>query len=66
MTFETLKNDPAYYFHHSASREGYVSRKLGRIVEPYKGKFGEGYIVLHARWDTTRFVYVSYYIKKEG
>lgn len=48
--------------HHIASRRGYISRKSAGEVETYKGKFGEGYIILRPRWDTTNYVYVEYYI----
>lgn len=54
-----------YEYHHTASRKGYISRKLYGVVEPYKGRFGEGYAILWPRKDTTRFVYISYYIRKE-
>lgn len=32
--------------HHIASRRGYISRKSAGEVETYKGRFGEGYIIL--------------------
>lgn len=63
MTFAELRADPAYRYHHTASRMGYVSRKGNGIVKPYKGRFGTGYIVLLPRWDTTTYVHVVYYIK---
>jgi hypothetical protein len=50
--------------HHIASRRGYISRKSAGEVESYKGKFGEGYIILRPRWDTTNYIYVEYYIAK--
>jgi hypothetical protein len=63
MTFAQLRADPAYRYHHAASRRGYVSRRGNGVVKPYKGRFGEGYIVLLPRWDTTSYVHVVYYIK---
>lgn len=48
--------------HHIASRRGYISRKSAGEVETYKGKFGEGYIILRPRIDTTNYIYVEYYI----
>jgi hypothetical protein len=48
--------------HHIASRRGYISRKSAGEVESYKGKFGEGYIILRPRFDTTNYIYVEYYI----
>lgn len=52
-------------FHHSASRRGYVSRKSNGFVEPYSGRFGTGYVIVTPRFDTTRYVDVSYYLTKE-
>ena len=48
--------------HHIASRRGYISRKSAGKVETYKGRFGEGYIILRPRWDTTNYIFVEYYI----
>lgn len=53
-------------FHHTATAQGYVSRKLACRVEPYNGKFGNGYAVYTPRRDSTRYCYVSYYIEQEG
>lgn len=47
---------------HTASRRGYLSRKGGSKVEPYKGKFGQGFALLAPRWDTSQYVSVTYYI----
>lgn len=63
MTVEELDASPDYYLHHTASYRGYVSRVNGPIVEPYRGKFGEGYVVRSPRWDTTTYAYITYYIK---
>ncbi len=63
MTVEELDESPDYYRHHTASYRGYVSRVHGPIVEPYRGKFGEGYVVRSPRWDTTTYAYITYYIK---
>ena len=63
MTIAELRADPAYRYHHTASRRGYVSRKSSGIVKPYKGRFGEGYVTLLPRWDTTTYIHVVYYIK---
>ena len=52
--------------HHTALTRGYVSRKLSNddcVAIPYSGKFGEGYIVYTPNWDSTRYCYISYYIK---
>lgn len=50
--------------HHTASRRGYISRKSEGKVEEYTGKFGTGYVLLTARWDTTNYCYVTYYINR--
>lgn len=42
---------------------GYVSRKTGRVVKKYKGKFGEGFVLLSPNWESTRYSYVTYFIK---
>lgn len=50
--------------HHTASRRGYISRKSEGRVEAYNGKFGEGFILVSPRWDTTQYVYITYYTKQ--
>ena len=59
-TIEEITN--TMKLHHIASRRGYISRKSTGEVETYEGRFGEGYIILRPRWDTTNYVYVEYYI----
>lgn len=61
MTINEIES--RFKLHHTASRRGYVSRKIDGIVEPYKGKFGEGYVIIRPRFDTTRFVTVEYYVE---
>lgn len=51
-----------YVEHHTATMRGYISRKVECVVKPYVGRFGIGVKVLTPRTDTTRYVYVSYYI----
>ena len=65
MTITDLRNDPAYRYHHTASRRGYVSRRTAGIVLPYRGRYGTGYIVLTPRWDTSTYVWCSYYIEQK-
>ena len=64
MTIEALKNSTEYTVHHTASRRGYESRRADGHIEAYKGKFGEGFIHVQPRFDTTQYVFVTYYIKK--
>ena len=51
-----------FEYHHTATERGYVSRKVECVVKPYVGRFGIGVKVLIPRTDTTRYVYVLYYI----
>lgn len=64
MTIKELESNPNYKRHHTASRRGYVSRKSSGHVEAYSGRFGRGYIVITPRYDTTRYVNITYYIAK--
>ena len=61
MTIEQVKRE--YRHHHRASRRGYLSRKCEGTVEPYKGRFGKGYIIVTPRWDSTQYVNIDYYVK---
>ena len=65
MTVHELETSREYICHHTASCRGYVSRKSDGVVEEYHGRFGDGYKVLHPRWDTTTYCWVSYYIRKD-
>ena len=51
--------------HHTASRRGYISRRSAGKVEAYSGKFGKGFILVTPRFDTTQYVYITYYINQE-
>jgi hypothetical protein len=52
--------------HHTAWMRGYVSRKKPEgIIEPYKGRFGEGYTVKTPSWQSTAYCHITYYITKE-
>lgn len=62
MAVKELKNNKNYTVHHTASRRGYESRKGEGHVEPYNGKYGNGYILVTPRYDTTNYVYITYYI----
>ena len=63
MTIEQLTNNPEYKLHHTASRKGYESRRGSGHIEEYDGRYGTGYIHIQPRYDTTRFVRVTYYIR---
>lgn len=64
MTINEIKRNANYIEHHTASRRGYVSRKSEGVIESYTGKFGKGYAVITPRWDSTQYVYVTYYVEK--
>ena len=65
MTIKELQENPCYYEHHTASKRGYISRKIDGIIEPYTGKFGKGFVILQPRFDTTQYIYITYYIRKD-
>jgi len=49
--------------HHTAAKRGYISRTSAGKVEKYSGKFGEGYTISRPRFDTSSYIYVTYYVK---
>ena len=51
------------HLHHVSTKAGYVSRKLECVREEYRGKFGDGYILLRPRYDTQRYVTCEYWVK---
>jgi hypothetical protein len=64
MTQAEFEADPTYINHHTSSRRGYESRKRNGHCEPYNGRFGKGFIWVSPRYDTSRYVNITYYIKK--
>lgn len=62
MTIEEIIK-AGYKEHHSAMRRGYESRKCVGHAEPYKGRFGEGYVWISPLSYTTRYVLVTYFVK---
>lgn len=48
---------------HTSYFKGYVSRKTTGYVEPYSGRFGEGYVLKEPCWKSTTYSYITYYIK---
>lgn len=55
-------NGKIYTLHHLASRRGYESRKSSGHLEQYNGRFGEGFILVTPRYDTTQYINIAYYI----
>lgn len=52
------------YFHHGAEMRGYISRKWEAGICEYSGRFGDGYLLVFPRFDTTNYVHVEYWIKE--
>ena len=59
--FELVENNKVF-FHHSARYRAYISRKSNGIVEPYRGRFGAGYVHYRPAFDSTTYCFVDYYI----
>ena len=54
-----------YKMHHIAAMRGYISRKWIAGICEYSGRFGDGYLLIYPRYDTTNYVYAEYWIKEE-
>jgi hypothetical protein len=57
-----------YHMHHVAMRSGYTRIDDIGTVEPYKGRFGEGfirYVGQHCCWEkaSTRYQDIQYWVK---
>lgn len=52
------------YYHHTATCRGYVSVKavVEDTIEPYKGRFGEGFVVYSHNDRSTMYCYKRYYV----
>jgi ribosomal protein L32 len=59
---EALRESGKLRISHTASKQGYISRKSAGEVREYKGHHGKGYTLDTPRWDTTRFFNRTYYI----
>ena len=52
-----------YTYHHTASDRGYIP--VGKeIKEPYRGKYGRGYIIKRNNPRSNRFYLKDYYIRQ--
>jgi len=52
-------------YHHTARTQGYVSRKSeGSKPIPYDGRFGKGFKIYRPAYDSTRYCFVEYWVKK--
>ncbi len=52
-----------YKEHHTALCRGYVSVKNNDKPEPYDGRFGKGYTVKSHNPTSTRYCFITYYVK---
>jgi len=48
--------------HHTSYTRGYVSRKIEGYSQPYRGRFGKGFIYYSPNWDSTQYSFITYYI----
>jgi len=48
---------------HTSWHQGYVSRKSDGVAIPYTGKFGTGYALLTPSFNSTRYCYITYFVK---
>lgn len=63
---EEMKKDGTVYYHHTAYKQGYISRKGEvKVAFEYNGKFGKGFTVESPCYNTTRYHHITYYIFKE-
>lgn len=48
----------------TSRRQGYIKRWSGKcVVAHYNGRFGEGYSVFTPATDSSRYVWVTYYVR---
>lgn len=52
-----------YKNHHEAAMRGYISRKWSAGLCEYSGRFGDGYLLVFPRFDTTNYVRAEYWVK---
>ena len=54
-----------YSMHHKAVMRGYISRKWNAGICEYSGRFGDGFLLIFPRHDTTNYVYAEYWVKED-
>ena len=58
-----MKKMKDHYLHHVAMWRGYISRKTKSSDPiPYKGRFGEGFVVYKPNPRSTRYSFIEYWI----
>lgn len=65
MTIDELKNNKRYVYHHTGTRDGYISCKSKGYIEEYDGAFGKGYVHIYHNSKRRSGVAVDYYIDTE-
>ena len=50
-------------YHHTATAQGYVSRKLTAEILVYCGRYGRGYTVHYPSYAGTKYHTVAYYVQ---
>lgn len=53
-----------YTFVKRAQKSGYLSRNGNPMVLPYRGVYGEGYIIAYPNYRSTRYVMIEYWVDK--
>jgi hypothetical protein len=57
-----MMDDNNIKMHHSARARKYISRRNDSCeLEEYDGKFGKGYKLFTAAWDSSQYCWVTYY-----
>lgn len=64
VALETFLESQGYKYLKQSTSAGYVSRTKAPRIAPYNGRFGHGYEMHCPNWDSTRYHYIRYYIRK--
>lgn len=60
----TILKALGYRRHHSASKKGYCLKSVIGLVDAYKGRFGQGYIVFLGKYKgSNTYIEIAYYVK---
>ena len=67
MTIEELKASEEYFIHHTELKTRGVSKWHTECIYPYKGMYGEGYVIEEPHYINflMNYKYITYYIKKK-
>lgn len=56
----------SYDHHHSATRKGYISRRIAGKLEYYDGRYGKGFIIALPSYTGTMYHTIKYHVKNLG